>query len=274
MVVYADDVALRAVAGGVVGGIAAFRIAALGAGAVDVEELERAGAGGHFHISESFTEGDIYSVAVVGAILVGGGGPIEGVVGRAAFVDDGSRSEDGVDGGGGGGVGGAGVIDDGLEFFGGGESPILVIGEFEVFGIGKGVVPVESDGGVSLLPHEAGGQVGDGAVGVVDEVVETVGGVAPDITDILGLGFLVTRGTDRSGGIAFDAAVGEVDAEDGGVVIHGGADVLSGGEKLGVDKAFVGGFVAVGEVEIVGVDIGNRGGGGHAGDAGKIDKGI
>ena len=91
VVVDADGIALRPVAGGVVGGIARFGVAALGSGPVnvlpDVVQVAHRPAKGHIH----------GLVVDVDPFAVGSAAPIGGIVGLARLVSQGRCAEERVE---------------------------------------------------------------------------------------------------------------------------------------------------------------------------------
>ncbi len=177
----APDIALRAVAGGgIVGGVAGFGIAALAARAVDVDD------GYPFvHGAHAAPETDIGAGGGV-AGEVGGAAPVPWIVRIASHIDNLRSGEDRVDGGKGGGGGRTGVVHNALQLFGVGQAPVGVVGKGRAFSVGESAGPVHAGEAVGLRPHEAGRLVGDGAVAVVREVIDSVSGVSSAIVGVIG----------------------------------------------------------------------------------------
>ena len=121
-------------------------------------------------------------------------------------------------------------------------------GSLRFASVGEGLAPIHSLAAVGLLPHQAGGAVGDGAVTIVVKIVPAVGGVAADVTDI----HQRIPAAGKHFGVSLDAPIGEVDAKDGGIAAHCFADVWRGGPVLAINDTDPLGFIAVGEVEVTG----------------------
>ena len=114
---------------------------------------------------------------------------------------------------------------------------------------GQRLFPVEALAAVGPSPHQPSGLIGDGAVSAVRELVVAVRGVA---AHTLNHELLLTA-VGHVQAITFDAPVGEVDAEQGLVAVHGGGDVQSAGGVLRVDDALPGRGVAVRKGEVAGI---------------------
>jgi len=190
-----------------------------------------------------------------------GAGPIEGIVAIAELAD----LEHGGDCRGLSGGRGPGVIDDALEFLCIGETPIGTSREFGAGSIGQSLLPIHPFGTVGLLPHEAGGLIGNGPIPVIVEVIFAVSGVASDIP---GVELRYPPAGDCLG-VAFDPAIGEIDSKDRWVAAHGRAQILGGRPILAVDDANSLGDIPVGEFEVIGVEIGT--GVGHLEAAGSVE---
>jgi len=133
--------------------------------------------------------------------------------------------------------------------------------------VGEGVAPAARLAVVALLPGQARAAVGHGAVGVVLVVVRAIRRATHEAhPHALRNGATAAWPVAR---IALDAAVGEVDAEDGGVVVHRGGDVGGRRPELHVEEASA---LGVGELERARVDEGPRLRGGRCEPAAEVDQ--
>ena len=199
-------------------------------------------------------EGDVNGVAARDGRRVSRAGPVVRIIGLANFIGDLGATEQRIDGRRSGRVGGAGVVHDALQFLGVRQAPVVVAEIFlGVLGLDPGQrgLPVHALAAVGLRPHQARGAVGDGAVAVVVEIVLAVARVA---ADALHEERLLHAAARHEQVVAFDPAVGEVDAEKFVVTLERLADVLGARSVLRVDDALAFARVAVGELEILRVD--------------------
>ena len=106
--------------------------------------------------------------------------------------------------------------------------------------------------------------VGYGAIAVVVEVIDTVAAVLANTED--GEGLVLSKQRES---IAFDTAIGEIDAEQ--QILRGTATVQGARRILRIDDAFSGLGIAIGKVEVLGVDEGSQPGGIGAFEAARVD---
>ena len=214
------------------------------------------------HYAHSLTEDHIAGGAVfdfAGAfVIVGGGGPVEGIVVHTEEVHDGGAVEELVNGGTVGDGGRSGVVNQALQFFDIGYTPVGVAEIFNLVHLlcpGQCIFPVHGTvavvtstevARVVLHPHEGGGLVGDGLVAVVNEEVHAIVCVATDIVAVV----------SHLNAIALDATVGKVGAKEGGVLIHGHIAIDGGAEHLRVDETLANGLIAIAEHKVICVNIG------------------
>ena len=158
----------------------------------------------------------------------------------AGFVGDLGAVEERIDGGGMSGIGRARVVHDALQFLDAGQPPVVVAEIFLrvlLLHPGQRVLPVHALAAVGLGPHQAGGAVGDGAVAVVVEIILAVVGVAAHAEHEERLLHAAARHEQV---VAFDPAVGEIDAEEFVEPAGGLADILGAGGVLGINDALAG----------------------------------
>ena len=223
-------------------------------------------------------EGDIHRGSATHSARMGRAGPVERIVSLANLVGDGGAGENRVNGGRMSRVGRARVVHEALQLLHVGQAPVGVAQVFLrvlLLHPGQRVLPIHALAAVGLGPGQAGRAVGDGAIAVVVEVVAAVAGVSAD-ADGEELELAPARPLQV---VAFDAAIGEVDAEDFACAADGLADVPGAGRPLGINDARANARVAVGELEEVGVNerpgAGNLRAGRSAGvEAAGVEEGI
>ena len=242
---------MRAVSRGVVGRIAVFGIAALGPCAVDVDPSV-------VHISHRLAKRHVRGILPsTQPVCVRGTTPVEGVVRTAVLDGDGRGVEHRIDGRRIRRRRRPRVVDNALQLFGIGQPPVVVtkiVLVIFLLDLRQGVLPVHAAAAVVLRPHQFSRVVRDCAIAVVCELVRAVIHVA---TDKVGVKRLV--GSEQRQAVAFDATVGEIDAEHHRAPVgHRIADVQGAGSHLGVDDPFARAGVAVAELEIFRIDKRNQ----------------
>ena len=184
------------------------------------------------------------------------------VVHLTALVLDRRRLEHRIDGRGLAGVRGAGVVHDALQFLRVRQPPVGVAGVFEIFRPAKSFPPVHCAvfccacfklAAVDLHPHQSGSFVCNGTVAIVFEVVCAI---VPITADVHNMVRFFPAAPDACRRISLDPPICKVNAEHFFGSIHNGTHIDAGGNPLRVDESLAGVLVAVGEVEVVGVDVG------------------
>ncbi len=163
-----------------------------------------------------------------------GGGPVE----VRADAGEGARVDGGAD---------AGFIVKGADFADGGETPVVVAGEPERFHIVGGLVPGERVRGGVPLPHEAGAEVGDGAIAVIAEG-DRDGGHGVESAHAAGVkaavaagaeGFAAGMGARAAAGVDGPGVARGIGAGLGGPPVIGAGAGEEGGIEGGVDGVVV-----------------------------------
>jgi len=111
---------------------------------------------------------------------------------------------------------------------------------------GQRILPVHAFAAVLLGPDEAGGSISDRAIVIVPKIVFSVTWIASHANHKKGF---LHAATGHEEIVAFDAAVGEVHAKQFVEPARPLADILGARGVLGINEAFAGAHVAVGELK-------------------------